>query len=75
MMQTFLESVSTHRSADGKTRPQFRLRGNSAGFWVERRRSAAMLDRVVQVYDRFDTYWTDSLEDAVRRFLRIPGVA
>lgn len=28
----------------------------------------------MQVYDRFDTYWTDSLDDAVRRFLRIPGV-
>lgn len=71
---TLLESMRTHRAADGRLRPEFRLKGNGAGFWVERRRSAFIHDRVMQVYDRFDTYWTDSLEDAARRFMRIPGL-
>lgn len=70
-----LESVRTHRDAEGRRRPEFRLMANSIGFWVERRRSAFVVDRVLQVYDRFDTYWTPSLDDAVARFRRIPGVA
>lgn len=72
---TLLESIRTHRATDGRVRPEFRLRGNGLGFWVERRRSAFIVDRVIQVYERFDTYWTDSLDDAARRFLRLPGVA
>ncbi len=72
---TVLESVRTHSDAEGRLRPEFRLMENGIGFWVERRRSAFVVDRVLQVYDRFDTYWTPSLDDAVRRFLRIPGVA
>ena len=68
------ESLRTHRDAEGRLRPEFRLKCNSVGFWVERRRSAFVVDRVMQVYDRFDTYWTTSIEDAVRRFQRIPGV-
>ena len=72
---TLLESARTHHDAEGRLRPEFRLKGNGAGFWVERRHSAFVVDRVMQVYDRFDTYWTDSLEDAVTRFLRIPGLA
>jgi len=69
-----LESARTHRDAGGRLRPEFRLKSNPMGFWVERRRSAFIVDRVMQVYERFDTYWTDSVEDAATRFLRIPGV-
>jgi hypothetical protein len=69
-----LESARTHRDAGGRLRPEFRLKRSPMGFWVERRRSAFIVDRVMQVYDRFDTYWTDSVEDAVTRFMRIPGV-
>lgn len=72
---TVLESARTHRAADGRLRPEFRLKRNGMGFWVERRRSAYIVDRVMQVYDRFDTYWTDSMEDAVARFLRIPSLS
>ena len=74
-MQTFFESTLTHRESDGRTRPEYRLRGNSIGFWVERRRSTIIVDRVMSVYDRIDTYWTQDVNEAIRRFLRIPGVA
>jgi hypothetical protein len=74
-MTILLESVRTHRAADGRVRPEYRLKGNGAGFWVERRRSVAMRDAIMQVYQRTEAYWTDSLEDAVSRFLRIPGIA
>jgi len=73
--RTVLVGVRTHVDATGRRRPEFRLMGNPEGFWVERRRSSFIVDRVVQTYARYDTYWTDCADIAMRRFLAIPGVA